>query len=164
MQRAKQLTWMSLILTTLILACNNNPKTSSPATSARDTAKPVDNKIMIPAQTCYTSIKGKDSIHLVVERFPNVVTGRLTYHFSEKDSNKGTLDGKLSGDTLFADYTFISEGKSSVREVVFLLKDSTAKEGYGPVEEKGGKMVFTDRGKLNFNNSIVLKLTSCVEQ
>lgn len=166
MQKTKQLTWVLLIFTMLMLACNNNPKTSSfsPATAVDDTTKPVDNKIMVPAQSCYTGIKGKDSIHLVVERFPNVVTGRLTYNFSEKDGNKGTLDGKLSGDTLFADYTFMSEGKSSVREVAFLLRDSTATEGYGPIEEEGGKMVITDRSKLNFTNAIVLKLTSCAEQ
>ncbi|GAB3417714.1 hypothetical protein [Niabella aquatica] len=164
MQKTKQLTGLLLLLHSLILACNTSPKTPAPGTAGADTAKPVENKITLPEQACYTGISGRDSIYLVVERFPNVVTGRLTYNFSEKDDNNGTIDGKISGDTLFADYTFISEGRSSVREVAFLLKDSTATEGYGPVEEKEGKMIFTDRHKLNFSNAIVLQLTSCVEQ
>jgi hypothetical protein len=58
------------------------------------------------------------------------------FKFYEKDSNKGVIDGKLNGDTLLADYKFMSEGIQSTRQVIFLIKDSNATEGYGPMEEK----------------------------
>jgi hypothetical protein len=38
------------------------------------------------------------------------VVGNLCYRFFEKDKNDGTVIGKLQGDTLIADYTFMSEG------------------------------------------------------
>ena len=75
-----------------------------------------------------------------VEVFENVVTGTLSYKFYQKDSNKGEFEGTLKGDTLLADYTFMSEGTQSVRQVVFLIKGETAIEGYGDIEEKDSKL------------------------
>ena len=50
-----------------------------------DTVKTVENKIMIPASSCYFSITGKDTVTLKVEIFPKVVTGKLSYKFYEKN-------------------------------------------------------------------------------
>lgn len=159
----KRLIYSSLTSVIILSSCNNSNQPLE--TGANDTvAKKEEMKIQVPDQACYIGTQEKDTIQLVVERFPNVVTGRLFYNFNEKDDNKGTFDGKLFGDTLIADYTFISEGKSSVREIAFLLRDSTATEGYGPVEEKDGKMVITDRSQLNFKNAVALNRTSCMEK
>ena len=144
----------------VIMSCNEQKK-STEAIAAQDTSKAGEMKIMIPSSTCYANETGKDTVLLKVEVFPNVVTGRITYKIFEKDSNKGDFDGRLHGDTLLADYTFMSEGKSSVRQVAFLLKDGTATEGYGDMEEKDGKMIFKDTQKLDFSKSQVLKKTDC---
>lgn len=146
-----------LFLSLLIFACNNQAKDSS--TSGSDTTDEI--KVMIPAQTCYLGSIGRDSVFLKTELFPNVVTGTLEYKNYEKDSSSGVIDGIMKGDTLVADYTFTSEGVPSVAQVVFLLQGDTALEGYGEKEEKDGKMVFKDPGKISFDQSVILNKTAC---
>jgi hypothetical protein len=158
---------LSLIFTICFLASCNNQSTETPAipatsdSSSADTSQVVENKIMVPNVKCYSYQKGKDTVSLKTEHFPNVVAGILLYNFSGKDSNKGEIDGVLHGDTLVADYKFTSEGKLSIRQVAFLLKDSIATEGYGPVEEKDGKMVFKNISTLDFSKGIKLKQVPC---
>lgn len=153
-----------LLMTAIAIAsCNNRPVQSALATNTKDTSKVIENKIMIPASTCYSSTIGKDSFFLKVEVFPNVVTGRLLYKFHEKDNNTGDLDGHLYGDTLLADYTHMSEGIRSTRQVVFLIQDSVAIEGYGNLEEKNGKMVFKNRKEIAFQKGLILKKIPCGE-
>lgn len=144
-------------------ACNNN---SQPSASQTDTTTTSDTSIVsiqIPKSACYMHVTGQDTFHLKVEVFPNVVTGNLRYLFSQKDRSQGDLEGKLSGDTLFADYTFMSEGTRSVRQVAFLLKDSIAVEGYGEVEEKDGKMVFKQPSNIDFSKGTTYREVSCIE-
>lgn len=85
-----------------------------------------------------------------------MLSGKLIYNFYEKDKNEGTLIGELKGDTLLADYTFMSEGISFVRQVVFLKKGNTYIEGYGDViEEASGKVAFKDRKQLKFDGKSI---------
>jgi hypothetical protein len=118
---------------------------------------------MIPSSSCYFSTTGKDTVKLKVEVFPNVVTGRLSYNLYQKDSNKGEFEGYLHGDTLLADYKFMSEGKLSTRQVIFLIKDNIATEGYGDMEEKDGKMVFKNTNDITFGKGLVLRKVDCGE-
>jgi len=92
-----------------------------------------------------------------------VVTGKLSYQFFDKDSNIGEFDGRLYGDTLLADYKFMSEGKLSTRQVILLIKDSVATEGYGDMEEKEGKMVFKNTNDITFGKGLILKMVECGE-
>ncbi len=147
----------------LIASCNNEPKKSTETTTAEDTVKTVENKIMIPASSCYSSITVKDTITLKVEVFPNVVTGKISYKFFQKDSNKGEFDGHLHGDTLLADYKFMSEGKLSSRQVIFLIKDSVAIEGYGNMEVKDGNIVFKNVKDVSFEKGLKLEKVECGE-
>jgi hypothetical protein len=117
----------------------------------------------LPAlQECYMGIIKNDTITMRLSiKGTQIAEGKLIYKFFEKDKNEGTFNGKISGDTLFADYTFSSEGKQSVREVAFLKKGNIYIEGYGDVEEKAGKMVFKDRKKLFFDSKTVLAKSVC---
>lgn len=146
---------------TLILSCNNTSEKPLETSTSEDTSKPVENKVMIPTSACYFSTTSKDTVQLKVEVFPNVVTGKLMYKFYQKDGNNGNFDGIMKGDTLIADYTFMSEGKSSVRQVAFLIKDTIAVEGYGAMEEKEGKMVFKNTKDLTFGKGVSLKKIEC---
>jgi len=112
---------------------------------------------------CYSYTMKKDSAFLRINITDNVVSGDLEYKNFEKDSNKGTIKGKMLGDTLLADYTFLSEGATSVREVVMLRKGPGFIEGYGESEEKNGKMNFINRSKLNFKKGMTFKKTNCHE-
>lgn len=126
-----------------------------------DTIKGPGNTTMMPVTSCYASASNGDSIQLKVEVFEKAVVGTLQYNWKEKDRNKGEYEGVMKGDTLFADYRFMSEGKESARQVAFLIKDGKATEGYGDMEEKDGKMVFKNTGGLQFGKGVVLSKSAC---
>ncbi|MDQ3142733.1 MAG: hypothetical protein M3Q56_10860 [Bacteroidota bacterium] len=90
----------------------------------------------------------------------NLVNGDLAYNFYEKDKSKGTLTGTMNGDTLFAQYTFMSEGMESVREVAFLKKGNDFVEGYGEMDKETGTK-FLDKNNIDFSGNSLLKQTSC---
>jgi hypothetical protein len=152
-----------LSLAAIAVGSCNEPKKSTEAINRKDTSKAIENKIMIPASACYATTTGKDTVHLKVEVFEHVVTGTLLYKLYEKDSNIGEFEGQFHGDTLLADYTFMSEGIRSVRQVVFLIKDSMAMEGYGNMEEKNGKMIFKNPQELIFGKGLIMEKVPCRE-
>lgn len=129
----------------LLTSCKNEPKQTSPVSTAQ----------------CYSYITDKDTVSMKLTIMGDEVTGDLSYKYFQKDQNKGTLRGAMRGDTLFAIYTFMSEGAESSREVAFLRKGSDLVEGYGDVQEMDGKVVFTNRTSLDFSSSVVLKLVDC---
>jgi hypothetical protein len=114
-----------------------------------------------PANSCYVGTSGKDSAILNINADGNKIGGTLSYKFYEKDSNQGSVNGTKNGDTLIADYTFTSEGQTSVRQVAFLQKENSLIEGYGDMEEKDGKMQFKSPAKLNFGNGFKLEKVPC---
>ncbi len=157
----KQLPGLLFFVLTLTVSCNNNSRQATPVSDGGDTAKAVENKAMIPVSSCYASMLNKDTVRMKLEIFENVVIGTLVYKLHEKDSNKGEFEGQLKDDTLIADYKFMSEGTQSVRQVVFLINDSVATEGYGDMEEKGGKMVFKNVKAAAFGKGVILKKVDC---
>ncbi len=148
--------------TLLAVSCNETKEetTSDSSVTSTDTITKPEVSTMQPTMNCYAGHIGKDSFNLRVEQFPNAVTGSLIYDFFEKDKNEGDLDGKIMGDTLLANYTYTSEGKLSTRQVIFLLKDNTATEGYADMREQDGKMVFKDLRTVNFSGP-KLKTVAC---
>lgn len=123
-------------------------------------------KIVVEEQVsdeCYSGSIKKDTILMNLTIKGNEVTnGKLSYKFYEKDKNQGTLVGELKGDTLIADYTFMSEGVSSVRQVAFLKKGNTYVEGYGDVvDDNKGKVTFKDKKQLKFDGNVVLSKVDC---
>jgi len=132
-----KLLFLPVLTSVLVLAaCNNNAEQSSATAETKDTSKQEEINIQVPNTVCYLNVTGKDSIFLKTEIFPNVVTGTLKYKFFEKDNNYGEIDGTLRGDTLIADYKFMSEGVQSVRKVMFLITGSAATEIYEATESK----------------------------
>ncbi|WP_395066383.1 hypothetical protein [Flavobacterium sp.] len=115
----------------------------------------------VATKECYEYVQGKDTIQANLLVQSQTVSGDLIYKIFEKDKNSGTITGKIVGDTLIADYAFMSEGKKSIREVAFLRKNKSLIEGYGESEEKEGKMIFKDKKKLNFTANMVLNEIPC---
>lgn len=120
-----------------------------------------DSNRALGSNTCYIGIIGQDSIYLQLNMRDSQVEGDLKYNFYEKDDTQGVLEGEFLGDTLFANYRFISEGIESEREVAFLRNGDSLQEGYGEMEEKDGKMVFVSRNSLNYGQSFLLGETEC---
>lgn len=139
-----------LALVSVLVSCKKQ-KGTDVTPEKNDSEEPISEQF-------YSGNIKKDSILMNLTMKGNqILAGKLIYNFYEKDKNEGTLIGELKGDTLLADYTFMSEGISSVRQVVFLKKGNTYIEGYGDVvEEASGKVVFKDRKQLQFDGKSIL--------
>lgn len=109
--------------TLLIASCGQTEKDAPEAGNTDTTADAtkVTEPEVLTLTTCYTMVSKKDTINLNLTQEGNMVTGNMDYHWFEKDRNTGTIKGEMHGDTLVADYTFMSEGMESVRKE-FLLK------------------------------------------
>ena len=110
---------------------------------------------------CYMYNDSSNIISLRASFLKDSVSGALNYDIYQKDKNSGTILGVMQGDLLVADYTFTSEGKTSVRQVAFKKTGSTLVGGVGEMEEKDGKMVFKDLSKLDFSHPVVLAEVDC---
>jgi len=139
----------------------NSTTTTSNTTTGEKTETVDPPKPVVSDATCYAQVNANDTVKMRLNISGSAVTGTLEYRLKEKDSNRGTISGTMNGETLLADYTFNSEGTSSVRQVAFLIKDGKATEGYGDMEEKNGKMVFKDPAKVAYGKGIVLSKVDC---
>ena len=128
----------TVILCLLVLSCTNQPGKSSEATGTA-----ADNE----RNQCYMYTSGQDTIWLEIERKGEEVTGQLNYLFFEKDKSRGTIKGQLKGDTLIADYEFMSERIQSGREVMFL--------------KQGNDFIEVYRGTLGYVHGTLLKQVPC---
>jgi hypothetical protein len=140
------------------IACNNESATNEMAdTSIAGKEAPG----AVQGKTCYTGNVGKDTVVMSTEKDGDYITGTLEYRFYEKDRNTGSFTGMMHGDTLIADYSFVSEGISNVRQIAFLKNGEQLSEGYGDVEEKDGKSVFKEKQSLRFGQGFVLNKSAC---
>lgn len=144
--------WVYLCSGILLVACGKGPAEKAPGTAV------AENK---DGMYCYRSTANKDTVILSFERKKDRISGQLSYHLFEKDANTGTLTGSVSGDTIFAEYRYRSEGIASVREVIFLAGENTLTEGYGEMEEREAKFVFSDRRNVLFKEGIQLTKEPC---
>lgn len=133
-------------------ACKEPPKPET--VSANKEEKPA------VVGECYLAVSGEDSILMQFVLENTSVAGQLHYRFSEKDKSGGTLFGEMRGDTLVADYKFISEGMESEREVAFVRRGNDFVEGFGDSEEKDGRVVFKNVPGLRFEGPPMQK-TDC---
>ena len=147
------------VLAISIIACNTPNQKAVNTDSADSTGK--DSLFTGNVRSeCYAYKTNKDSVYMRLKDSAGLITGNLNYNFYEKDSNKGSIIGRMNGDTLIADYTFMSEGMESVRQVAFLKKGNNLVEGYAESVEKNGKMVFKRLDSLKFGN-LALSRVEC---
>lgn len=135
--------------------------------TAKKTQAKIDSTIVSNAQStpdsvqCYQYIKNRDTATLTLKTIDNKLTGTLGYNLYEKDKNAGTIAGVIKGDALIANYTFQSEGKTSVREVAFLKKGNQLVEGFGDVQEVNGESKFKNLSQLKFDGSMTFEKIEC---
>lgn len=114
------------------------------------------------SEVCYLGIKDKDTVSLsLIIKGDTLRYGKLSYNYFEKDRSEGTLVGAFHGDTLLGKYSFRSEGVKSVREVIFLKQGKSYIEGFGPVNEQDGEVVFQNLKAVQFNDALPLKEVPC---
>ncbi|MFH6943028.1 hypothetical protein [Flavobacterium sp. FlaQc-50] len=154
----KKILALTIVALAVLTSCKKAPEpveiTPSPPKEA-EIAEPSGDQ-------CYASIANNSIVQLSFNvNSHQEVNGKLSYALSGKDKNDGTIIGNMKGDTLIADYTFMSEGLSSVREVVFLQKDGAFIEGYGDIVEVNDKATFKDKTKLKFDQKNALTKVDC---
>ena len=157
----KKVLAIAVITLLVFVSCKKEATTTEPIQITRSPPKEAEIAEPDGDQCCAWKSNGS-----VVEMSFNVnshqeVNGKLSYNLVGKDKNEGTLIGNMKGDTLIADYTFNSEGVSSVREVVFLQKDGSFIEGYGDVVDANNKVSFKDKSKLKFDAKNTLVKVDC---
>ena len=138
-------------LMTLIISCNSSPTQNSAINIKRSETDSTFN-------ICYSSVVKKDTVLLNALMFGDSIKGSLGYKLYEKDQNNGSVLGKMYGDTLRMMYTYISEGTESIREVVFLKKDTLLIEGFGDLKKTNEKVIFEDIQKVKFNGLVLQKV------
>ncbi|GGE16611.1 hypothetical protein [Sphingobacterium cellulitidis] len=97
-----------------------------------------------------------DTIVLELNNHNDSLVGPLNYNFEEKDKNEGVFRGVIKDSLLVGQYTFMSEGVSSVRETVFGIVPEGLIEGFGDVEERDSMMVFKNMDSLRFDHGMIL--------
>ena len=101
---------------------------------------------------CYRMIIKHDTATMSLNHAGDSVSGSLSYNWYEKDDNNGTFRGAVKNDTVIvADYTFQSEGTTSVRQVAFKIKDSILQQGYGELIMKNDTLFFRDVNLIIFD-------------
>ncbi len=113
----------------------------------------------LPPLGCYEYREGENLIRLEFFAIGQESTAELHYELSGKDANHGMLKGKFENDLLKAEYTFMSEGRESIREVVFLYKNEQWMAGYGQLNEDGNRFINSD--SLNFSGDMPLRKVEC---
>jgi hypothetical protein len=131
-------------------------------TGNNETARHTEAKTDTSASViCYQYAANKDTIRLQMNQAGEKVSGTLLYSLYEKDRNQGIIAGTLKGDLLLADYTFQSEGMTSVRQVAFKRKGNGWVEGYGDIITKNDTVSFRNADSLRFDNTSELGEVAC---
>lgn len=152
---------MILFICVLVAGCNDSGTSANIEDTKITTSDTSNISTEVDAMSCYAYRSAADTVLLTLTTTGSTVSGDLIYAYSEKDKNTGTISGVMRGDTLLADYTFMSEGKSSVRQVAFLKQNDGFVEGYGNSKMEDGKMVFENLSALKFSNTMALKKEPC---
>lgn len=106
---------------------------------------------------CYVARNGKDVYTLNVENEnPGSASGTISFKNFEKDSSVGAFNGTYYGEILVGDYAFLSEGTSSVTQVIFKKSGDDFVRGMGPVNSQGDR--FTNLNDITFDASSKLFL------
>ena len=142
-------------LLAFFISCNTQEKDTEKQElkqSGEKTSSPIN---------CYRYATPTDTITLKVVHVGNSITGTLVYNLKEKDKNRGTIQGAMRDNILVADYTFMSEGIQSIRQVAFKLEGTFFSEGYGDSFDENAKMKFKNLDSLAFSSSIKLSEIAC---
>jgi len=144
-----------LILAALFASCNSQEKDKE-KTSTKKMEQEKSSAI-----NCYEFTGEADTVTLKVTHAGDSISGHLVYDFKEKDKNTGTILGIMKGNILVADYTFMSEGIQSTRQVAFRLEENTFIEGYGESFSQNDKVYFKNIDSLKFDSFFKLIEIDC---
>ena len=137
----------------ILAACNNADTKRAGADSLSTDSLDTTMDSMMSSQ-CYLAVDGKDTAHLELRSSPGgKVTGDMIYNYSFNPDNKGKIEGKFAGDTLFVDYTFTTgtyDKKINKNPMAFLKSGERLTVGIGAIETHLGRSYFVKNKPINF--------------
>jgi len=145
-----------LIICFVIAACTNNQRND-----AANLVSPQEQAKKNSPTNCYHYANTNDTIILKLIHVGESITGTLVYKLHEKDKNAGTIQGSMRGDVLIADYTFMSEGTWSVRQVAFKKQDHFFIEGYGDISTNNDRVLLKNPDSLQYDDAMKLAEIDC---
>ena len=105
---------------------------------------------------CYVATLAKDVYTLtVLSQKGESVIGKLSFKNFQKDSSSGTFVGTYKSGVLLGDYSFQSEGSTSLMEVIFQKQGDNFVRGYGELSEDG--TYFTDLDNITYDPNQTFK-------
>ncbi|WP_094572914.1 hypothetical protein [Mucilaginibacter xinganensis] len=115
---------------------------------------------------CYIAVDNKDTAFLNIEIHKSKkVSGKLIFKYAEDAKNEGAVDGKYSGDTLFADYSFTTGTLKNIvnkNPLAFLKKGGGLALGVGVIETYLGNSYFSKIKPIDFERGrFKFKITDC---
>lgn len=149
----------SLFVLTLILFFSCKERVNKKIESKPETIL----KVSVPDSLngCYEMIISGDTAFMKLVQNNALITGTLVYKRKEKDSNKGDVVLTKINNRAEGYYTFQSEGKTSVRQMVFKIEKNSFVEGYGDIEMKKDTAIFKYLHALNFEEKHVFNHVIC---
>ncbi|WP_194777827.1 hypothetical protein [Pararhodonellum marinum] len=147
---------LSCVFLLVLIACNS--KNGETVESFTEEESTVNEPL-----TCYHHGDKGNRVLLKFSIADNMVEGEMMYALEGKDINKGTFKGTLNNGIILADYTFMSEGVISERQIAFQRTSDGWLKGFGPVVSQGNKVAFTDAEKIDFRSGLKFVEEPCDE-
>lgn len=92
-------------------------------TLAKSAQTPSAENQAATSSLCFIRTENRDTTNVELVKKGNDVTGQMSWLPFEKDSRKGTLNGTLKGDTVYAVWSFMQEGMKDTLGLQFLIKE-----------------------------------------
>ena len=150
-----------IITLCIFCACENKTaeKKEDDSITAKDTAAAAVSTPTLAG--CYMMVIEKDTAYMHLDDSATYFTGHLSYKRFQKDSNRGGVILKAIDDKLKGWYSFTSEGKLSVREIIFKITGTSLSAAYGDVNMKGDSVLFKYPVALKFEIKHPFMKTEC---
>src|SRR4030095_2723148 len=153
-----------LFISIVSYSCKTNASDESKETTSGKPSVEIKNQKSSAARNseCYSFFGTKDTVYLQLIDTYGTLAGFLVYKHQGKPNVVGSLQGKMKGNLLFADYTFKTQaGETAVRQIVFKKEGDAFFEGYGRVNFSPGKVAYDDVNTLEYNPVMAIKKIPC---
>lgn len=141
-----------LLIVLGLAACQGTPRQDHAA--SQNTLPATAPSAPAPSSQCYIRVTGRDTVFLQLETIRDSVHGRLTYRNFEKDSSEGTVRGTRKDNIIDIEYTFNSEGMTSVRRIVLREENGQLYEGLASSFDKEGNPIYdADYNKISYDKA-----------
>lgn len=150
------LKYFSALIILFVSSCDGEKMSTEPVTQIHTVHNEAKNQSVASnhiadVNGCYELVMRQDTASIELHLKDSIVTGNLIYDWNEKDSNTGTIKGVMRGNLIYVDYSFVSEGITTVRELIFKLEGLLLQQGVGDLDEQNNKIVYRSKSNLDFN-------------